>query len=83
MTSLIVQLTDLPTVIYTKTDIKEINKQCFVEQLVKTSLIRCVDVNRLVLTNGPSFLSPRHVRHSDHTDTNENPEGSNDRRLVT
>ena len=82
MTNLIVQLTDLPTVIYTKTDMKEINKQCFVEKLVK-SLIRCVDVNRLVLTNGPSFLSPSHVRHSDHTDTDENPEGSNDRRLVT
>ena len=82
MTNLIVQLTDLPTVIYTKTDMKEINKQCFVEKLVK-SLIRCVNVNRLVLTNGPSFLSPRHVRHSDHTDTDENPEGSNDRRLVT
>ena len=31
MTNLIVQLTDLATVIYTKTDIKEINKQCFVE----------------------------------------------------
>ena len=31
MTNLIVQLTDLPTVIYKKTDVKEINTQCFVE----------------------------------------------------